>query len=117
MENEAQNSLADRAKSPRPALPTFEQMKAFLMERYKSDRLYSSPSVHDFPDYGDTVVQSHLDDLQRYGFDTISECEALNGRTTFVRFTNGELREVSWEETACPSDVAGVESEGEKGSR
>lgn len=80
-------------KQPTAPAPTFDQMKAFLVERYKHERLYGRSGHGWGDDYGDVVVQSHLEDLRQLGYDVISKHEAANGRTTFVKFVDGELRE------------------------
>lgn len=75
--------------------PTFEQMKEFLVARYRLDRLYGRTKVTGWPDdYGDSVVRGHLNDLRAHGIDNISRHESLTGRAVWIQFVNGSLREV-----------------------
>lgn len=74
--------------------PTFEQMKQFLVERYKHDRLYGERGWND-PNYGDRIVQATLDGLIEHGATcAASRHESLTGRAVWCQFIDGEIREV-----------------------
>jgi hypothetical protein len=68
--------------------PTFEQMREFLVERYKHDRLYGRSD-----EYGNLVVNSRLDDLARNNVDLISHYEARRGDQIWFTFRDGRLVE------------------------
>lgn len=73
-------------------LPTFDQMKTFLVERYKHDRLYGRTAPTWPANYGDIVVNSALEDLERYGIGFISQFEAQNGHFHSYKFVDNRFQ-------------------------
>lgn len=57
---------------------TFEQMKKFLVKRYRHDRLYGRDGTV-WGNYGDAVTNSHLEALVEYGVGFISQHESVTG--------------------------------------
>ena len=80
---------------PKAQLITFEQMKAFLVQRYKHDRLYGMRGWEkEGPGYyGDYVVQGATDDLNTKGWGAISHWEAVSGKSIWYTVRNGEIVE------------------------
>jgi hypothetical protein len=74
--------------TPSHAAPDFDTLKAFLQDKYKHDRLYGRGE-----EYGDTVVRSRLEDLERNGHDLISHHESKTGETVYFRFDGARLVE------------------------
>jgi|SRR6185369_902727 len=76
--------------------PTFEQMKEFLVKRYKHSRLYGDPGdygpgvVH-----GDCVVRSTLEYITKYSAGcAASQYESATGEAVWCQIVDGEIREV-----------------------
>lgn len=74
--------------------PTFEQMKAFLVQHYKHDRLYGVAPWKECPNYGDVVVNSNLEYLSEHGMACISQFEAMRGQPIWFVFKNGSIKEI-----------------------
>lgn len=70
-------------------MPTFDEMYAFLRERYLHSRFEGSPSRNAYPDYPAIVTTSHLKDLEKDGVGSISSYESRTGQ--YVKYDN-ELR-------------------------
>lgn len=72
--------------------PTFEQMKSFLVERYKHDRLYGVAPWKECPNYGDVVVNSALGYLAEHGLGCVSQFEAASGNAVWYVFKDGGIQ-------------------------
>lgn len=79
---------------PTAAVPSFEQMKTFLVKRYKHDRLYGVAPWKECPNYGDVVVNSHLGDLAERGMACISQFESMRGEAIWYVLKDGEIKEI-----------------------
>lgn len=69
-------------------LPNFATMKEYLVSLYKHERLYGRGA-----EYGDTVVRSAIEYLEKHGRGVIGQYESRTGEAVWYEFAEGALRE------------------------